>query len=224
MGVSGEDPAADSGFAVFRDASKIEPLAHPMRSRIYRDAVAGPVSAKELAEQYEQPLARISYHVKVLADAGLLNPVRRTRRRGAIETHYRGIAPIDIDDEALRSLPVEVRRTLFGVPVRVIADDVLHALTTDALDEPDLFLARAHLRVTDEGRVRLHEEVLRMYERLAELEKELSAEAEAAEGEVHEVNVVLWQYLGAMRAGRNSSFIVSWSDRVRDPPLRMIPE
>jgi DNA-binding transcriptional ArsR family regulator len=222
--VSGDGPEPASGFDVFRDAAKIEPLANPVRSRIYRDAVEAPVSAKELAEQYEQPLARISYHVKVLADAELLTPVRRTRRRGAVETHYRAVATMDIDDDALRSLPVEVRRTLFGVPVRVIADDVLHALTTDAIDEPDLFLSRAHFRATDEGRRRLHEEVVQMYERLAELEKELSAEAEASEGAVHEVNVVLYQYLGAVRAGRNASFMVSWSDRDRDPPLRMIPE
>jgi DNA-binding transcriptional ArsR family regulator len=222
--MAGDDPEPDSGFGVFRDASKIEPLAHPMRSRIYRDAVAGPVSAKELSEQYEQPLARISYHVKVLADAGLLSPVRRTRRRGAVETHYRGIATMDIDDEALRSLPVEVRRTLFGVPVRVIADDALHALTTDALDEPDLFLSRAHFRVTDEGRRRLYEEVVRMWERLAELERELSAEAAGADGEVHELNVVLWHYLGALRAGRNGSFLATWHDLERDPPLTTIPE
>lgn len=217
-------PAPDSGFDVFRDATMIAPLAHPMRSRIYRDAVAGPVSAKELAEQYEQPLARISYHVKVLADAGLLTAVKRTRRRGAVETHYRGIATVDIDDEALRSLPVEVRRTLFSVPVRAIADDALHALnTTDALDDPDLFLSRAHFTVSDDGRRRLHEELVAIYERLGELERELAAEAAAAGGDVHELNVVLLHYAGVLRAGRNGPYMVAW-DREGHPPLKTIPE
>ena len=43
----------------------------------------------------------MSYHVRLLAEAGLLSVVRKTPRRGAIETHYRAVATLEVDDDAL---------------------------------------------------------------------------------------------------------------------------
>ena len=77
---------------------------HPLRMRAYVEAVKGPVSAKELADRLGVPLQRMSYHVRLLAEAGLLEVVRKTPRRGAIETHYRAIATLEVDDEALTRL------------------------------------------------------------------------------------------------------------------------
>ena len=218
------DDAPRYGVEIFREPEKIRPLAHPTRMRIYADAVRGEVSAKELAARYEQPLARISYHVRALADAGLLQPVRRTQRRGAVETHYRAIATIDVDDEALRELPEDVRRTWFGVGVRMVAEDLLAALDEDAMDEPDFLLTRAHFVTTAEGRERLQAEIVRIYERLGTLARELAAEAaEAGEGAQH-LNLVLAQYAGERRAGRNGPFVVAWDPEDKSRQLQTIPE
>jgi DNA-binding transcriptional ArsR family regulator len=213
-----------NGYDVFSaDPDLIRPLSHPTRLRIYSEAVRGPVSAKELAERLEQPIARLSYHVKTLADAGLLRPVRRTQRRGAVETHYRAIATIDIDDETMRSLPEKVQATLFQLPVRAIAEEVDAALDSGAFKDTDLFISRAHLKVPASSRERVQAEVLAMYERLAELERELSEEAKTSGEEVVPLNVVLIQYRGARRSGRNAPFMVMW-DRPGEPILETIPD
>ena len=211
------------GFDVFEDPETLRSLAHPTRRSIFIAAVHEPVSAKELAERFEQPLARISYHVRTLADAGLLRVVRRTRRRGAVETHYRAVATLDFDDETLRRLPEEIRRPLYQMPVRDIAEDVLRALETGAIDEPDVFIARGHFLATASGRQRLQDEVRSIYEHLAALQKELAAEVEASGEPAYPLNLVLFEYLGERRADRNSPFIVNW-DPPGMPPLEPIPE
>lgn len=224
MSAEGVEPV--SGFEFFaRDPELIQHLDHPMRMRVYREAVRRPVSAKDLSVLFEQPLARISYHVRSLADVGLLRPVRRTQRRGAVETHYRGVALLDFDDESLRTLPESVRRSLWATPIRLMAEDMLRAVDEGANDEPDAFITRAHFVVTAAGRQRLQEEVLELYERLRRLERELSAQAaEATERgeETYELNVVLCEYRGERRQDRNAPYMINW-DREGVPTPETIP-
>ncbi len=68
-------------------------LAHPLRVRILEAAGAGAeVSPVELAERLGEPLGVVSYHVRTLADAGLLELAGTSFRRGAVKHHYR-VAP-----------------------------------------------------------------------------------------------------------------------------------
>lgn len=66
-------------------------LAHPTRRRILRRAMAeeADVSPRGLAAGLEQPLARISYHVRVLADCGAMELVRTRQTRGSTQHFYR---------------------------------------------------------------------------------------------------------------------------------------
>jgi predicted transcriptional regulator len=50
---------------------------------------AGEASPKELAGQLGEKLGNVSYHVRILARLGLIELVRETPRRGAVEHHYR---------------------------------------------------------------------------------------------------------------------------------------
>ncbi|MEA2125613.1 MAG: hypothetical protein QOI80_2395 [Solirubrobacteraceae bacterium] len=49
----------------------------------------GEASPKELASQLDEKLGNVSYHVRILARLGLIELVRETPRRGAVEHHYR---------------------------------------------------------------------------------------------------------------------------------------
>lgn len=46
-------------------------------------------SPKELATQLGEKLGNVSYHVRILVRLGLIELVRETPRRGAVEHHYR---------------------------------------------------------------------------------------------------------------------------------------
>ena len=64
-------------------------LAHPIRARIVAVLGDGELSPVELAKELDNSLGVVSYHVRMLADAGVLELARTTSRRGAIQHHYR---------------------------------------------------------------------------------------------------------------------------------------
>lgn len=64
-------------------------LAHPLRRQLFEEFRARDASPVELAKQLDLPLGVVSYHVRVLAQAGLLELHSRTYVRGAVQHHYR---------------------------------------------------------------------------------------------------------------------------------------
>ena len=196
-------------FDVFRDASIMKVMGHPLRMRAFTEAVKGPVSAKDLSHRFDEPLPKMSYHVRALADAGLIKPVKRTRRRGAIETHYRAVAPFDVDHDILEQLPRDVLSGFMATQMRIIAEDALHALDGDAAAEPDVLLARAHFVVDEEGRRRLGEELRAIYARLGVLERELRRERGPG---TTAINVGLVSYVGERASGRNGPMLLTYDD------------
>jgi DNA-binding transcriptional ArsR family regulator len=65
-------------------------LRHPLRRRILRAmADRTPISPRELADALEEPLSSVSYHVRVLAENGVVKEVRRRQVRGATQHFYR---------------------------------------------------------------------------------------------------------------------------------------
>jgi DNA-binding transcriptional ArsR family regulator len=64
-------------------------MAHPMRGRILAALDGRELSPVELARARDASLGVVSYHVRVLAEAGVVELARTTARRGAIQHHYR---------------------------------------------------------------------------------------------------------------------------------------
>jgi DNA-binding transcriptional ArsR family regulator len=65
-------------------------LAHPLRARILRLCGQQELTNKQLADRLERDPATIYYHVRVLVEAGMLEPAEvRTGASGALEKPYR---------------------------------------------------------------------------------------------------------------------------------------
>ena len=64
-------------------------MAHPLRARILAALDGQELSPVELAKRLGASLGVVSYHVRVLADAGVVELSRTSARRGAIQHHYR---------------------------------------------------------------------------------------------------------------------------------------
>src|SRR3954464_11588775 len=71
------------------DQRYVKALSHPLRVRILGILEEQPASPVELSQVLDATLGTISYHVRQLNELGLLELVRETPRRGAIEHHYR---------------------------------------------------------------------------------------------------------------------------------------
>jgi DNA-binding transcriptional ArsR family regulator len=64
-------------------------LSHPLRIAILRTARdRRKVSPSEYARETGEPLGNVSYHVTMLAQAGVLKVVDTAKRRGALEHYY----------------------------------------------------------------------------------------------------------------------------------------
>jgi len=64
----------------------MDAVSHPLRRRILRlyvDEAPQSASATELAKATQQPLARISYHLRILAQCGLVRLVQAPGENGA---------------------------------------------------------------------------------------------------------------------------------------------
>jgi DNA-binding transcriptional ArsR family regulator len=75
------------GLECVNDQERAEALLHPLRRRILRLA-REPASATELAGRLRMPRQRVNYHVRRLAERGLLRRAGRRRKRNMVEQRY----------------------------------------------------------------------------------------------------------------------------------------
>lgn len=73
------------------DEQQAEALLHPLRMRILGLART-PTSATEIAGKLRMPRQRVNYHVRRLADRGLLRRAGRQRKRNMVEQRYVAVA------------------------------------------------------------------------------------------------------------------------------------
>ena len=170
-------------------------LAHPIRLSIMTESARRPVSAKEMADLLHEPLPKVSYHVRVMADAGLLTPVRRTRRRGAIETHYRAIADLEIGPKAWQRLPSDLKTALSEAALLALAQDLAAAVREGAHEKPEYMFSRSHYRADANGRARVSELIQEFHRRFAELEADLDENPGDA-ADIQDVTVAIAHYHG----------------------------
>jgi DNA-binding transcriptional ArsR family regulator len=69
------------------EQKRAETILHPLRMRILSLA-RSPVSATEIASRLRMPRQRVNYHVRKLADRGLLLRAGRQRKRNMVEQRY----------------------------------------------------------------------------------------------------------------------------------------
>lgn len=69
----------------------IQAYAHPLRVSILAlfDDGASELSPVEIAKTLDAPLGNVSYHVRILADLGIIRCTRTSPARGAVAHHYK---------------------------------------------------------------------------------------------------------------------------------------
>jgi DNA-binding transcriptional ArsR family regulator len=91
-------------------------MAHPIRARILASLDGRELSPVELSRELETSLGVVSYHVRVLADAGVVELARTPARRGAIQHHYRLVdggavsGSVSLSEERADRLATDLRK------------------------------------------------------------------------------------------------------------------
>jgi DNA-binding transcriptional ArsR family regulator len=141
------------------DPHLIKALAHPMRTRILGMLDERVASPRQLSDELEAPLQNVSYHVRELAKLGLIELVRTTQRRGAIEHHYRAVAAPHVSDQAWSELPAIVRHRMTAAGLSEVFDHVNQAAAGGGFVAADVHLSRTRLMLDGKGRKALVKEL-----------------------------------------------------------------
>jgi DNA-binding transcriptional ArsR family regulator len=150
-------------------------IAHPLRRELLRLLSEREASPSELAAEVGKPIPTVSYHVRKLANLGLVELVRTTPRRGATEHHYRAVGTTFFPGEVLAALPTSMRETLVTSWWRELASDVVNGLGSGGWDRADAQALRAVMTLDEQGWQELGQAIEALYRRALEIEAESTA-------------------------------------------------
>ena len=127
-------------------------FAHPLRVQILiilNERVASP---NLLAQELDQSLNLVAYHVRVLEKYDCIELVDTKQRRGATEHFYRATRRQFLSDAEWARMPQSLRPGLSGAMLKSMFDDIEEAVKSGSLDEKeDRHLSRTPMVVDKEG-------------------------------------------------------------------------
>jgi DNA-binding transcriptional ArsR family regulator len=109
-------------------------LAHPLRVRILTSLHKGVSSPNQLAQELDEPLGNVSYHVKTLLEFDCVELVKTEPRRGAVEHFYRATERAFFSDGDWEKIPASARKGITGAILESIGQDSTEALMTGTID------------------------------------------------------------------------------------------
>lgn len=164
------------------DAQIARVLSHPLRPQILQIlALRGEASPNEIAAELGVPLGTLSYHTRLLRDAGWIELVREVPRRGAVEHFYRAVVRPRVDDVQWERLPLAIRRRLASMTVGQVLRAASEAATAGGFDEPGAHADRLPLELDDEGWKELTEALVGVLHEAARIQERSNARRSSRE-------------------------------------------
>ena len=108
-------------------------------------------SPSELADELDEPIGNVSYHMRTLADLGMVELVRTEPRRGAVEHYYKAIERPHLPAQDWATLPASVRRSFADTTGRQVVDDLTAAAKAGGLERDGARLNRLELKLDQKG-------------------------------------------------------------------------
>jgi len=150
-------------------------FAHPLRVRILiilNEKVASP---NMLAQQLDQSLNLVAYHVRVLEKYDCIELVDTKQRRGATEHFYRATRRQFLSDDEWLRLPESLRPGVAGAVLKSIFEDIEAASKGGTLDEVDeIHLSRTPMVLDKQGWSDVSVTLKDAVDRLLEIQTEAS--------------------------------------------------
>jgi DNA-binding transcriptional ArsR family regulator len=161
----------------------VRALGHPLRARalsIFNERTCSP---KEIADQLDVPVNKLSYHVNVLKRCECIELVTTAQRRGATEHYYRGTTRSFFNDEIWGQLSAAAKDGISVAGLKMTLDAAQAAVVAETFDSrPDRHLSCTPVVLDDHGWGEVAEVLSTALNRVIEIQAE-SAERLANEGE-----------------------------------------
>jgi DNA-binding transcriptional ArsR family regulator len=153
------------------DPRLVKALAHPLRIKILAILEERVASPSQIAEQLGAPLGNVSYHVRQLADLGLITLVRQTPVRGTLEHYYRAEIRPGISGQAFDTVPDLVKEATLRSTLGQIAEAVNRGAEEGGFGREDAHLSRFPLVLDDEGWTEVSRELESLVERVDKIQR-----------------------------------------------------
>jgi DNA-binding transcriptional ArsR family regulator len=150
-------------------------FAHPLRVQILivlNEKVASP---NMLAQQLNQSLNLVAYHVRVLEKYDCIELVDTKQRRGATEHFYRATRRQLLSDDQWSRMPANLRPGMASAVLQSVFEDIEAASKAGTLNEvDDIHLSRTPMVLDRQGWADVSDALKGSLERLLEIQSEAS--------------------------------------------------
>jgi DNA-binding transcriptional ArsR family regulator len=127
-------------------------LSHPMRARILMILNERVASPNEIADDIDERLPNVSYHVRALLDLGCIELVDTAQRRGAIEHYYGAVVRPFFSDSDWKRIPRSGRQAISDSILQIIWEDVSDSIKAGTFEaRTDRHLTHSRMLLDDEG-------------------------------------------------------------------------
>ncbi|HEX5525827.1 MAG TPA: helix-turn-helix domain-containing protein [Solirubrobacterales bacterium] len=127
-------------------------LAHPLRVRILTSLHKGISSPNQLAQELDEPLGNVSYHVKTLLEYDCVELVKTEPRRGAVEHFYRATDRAFLSDSDWAKIPASARKGISGSIIESIGQNATEALSAGTIESrKDSHISDTPLLLDEQG-------------------------------------------------------------------------
>ena len=187
------------------DPRYVKAMSHPLRVRILALLDERAASPVELAGWLGATLGTTAYHVRTLERMGLIELVRETRVRGAVEHHYRSKERPTVSDEAWAAAPPIAKQAAVSASLETIGAYTRAASAAGGFDHGNSHLTRSVLHLDARGFNELSRACLRI---LAQVDRIEEAATERLElnphvGETKEIALVMMLFEAARLTAEN---------------------
>jgi len=173
------------------DPRYVKALSHPIRVRVLallEERMASPV---ELAEVLGVSLGSVSYHVRNLHRLGLIELKKETRRRGAIEHHYRAKERPTVTDKAWSEATPIAKQAMVGSILQQMQDYSNASAASGGFDRADAHISRTRMKLDEKGWSDLSKACHKLLDEAANIEREAEGRLEEAGPDAPSIDVGL---------------------------------
>jgi DNA-binding transcriptional ArsR family regulator len=129
-------------------------MSHPTRLRTMRVVSERTATPREIADEIDEPINNVAYHVKVLAKLGCIELVRVQQARGGrvAEHYYRASQRPYFDADAWDQLGESEKLDVVSAIMHEITDDIAVSMSHGSFYDPDdNHLSRTPMVLDDDG-------------------------------------------------------------------------
>ncbi len=159
-------------------------LGHRIRVYVLTILNEGTYTPDEISRIIDEPLNKVSHHIKELLDAGSIELAKIEKVRNADQHYYRAVEMPFYSDEEAAAMTPQQRQVTAGLTLQCMMAEAMSAFWAGKLhDDPSqVLLAWRWFNLDEQGRAELAAEQARWWERVQEIEAE-SANRRAESGE-----------------------------------------